>query len=177
METSTTIESIFGIEQDVKFAKLGDKEAFSRLMLKYNDSMYRIATSILNNKQDIEDAYQNTIIKCYKGIANLRSECYFKTWLIRILINECNNIIKTHKRIIPMEEIRNDSVVTHNSYSLELTDAVNHLEDSLRIVTLLFYYEDLSQKDIAKALGIPEGTVSSRLSRARSKLYEILKER
>lgn len=139
MGRSENEDFIINPEQDVKLAKLGDKEAFSRLMLKHNDAMYRIASSMLHNKQDIEDAYQNTIIKCYKSITYLRAEEYFKTWLIRILINECNNILKVHKRVIPMEEICSDSFINDNSNSLELTDAVNQLEEGLRIVTHCYF--------------------------------------
>lgn len=75
-----------------------------------------------------------------------------------------------------MEEIQSDTVSANTSMNLELTNAVNSLEDDLKIVTLLFYFEDLSLKEISTILRIPEGTVGSRLSRARSKLREILKD-
>ncbi|ASW42052.1 hypothetical protein BEN51_00560 [Clostridium isatidis] len=60
---------------------------------------------MLSEKEDIEDAIQNTIIKSYEGIIYLRKNEFFKTWLIRILINECKRIIKNNKRIIPIEEV------------------------------------------------------------------------
>lgn len=162
--------------QDVSLAKYGDKKAFERLILQYNDSIYRIAYSMLGNKQDIEDAYQNTIIKCYKGIARLKNDEFFKTWLIRVLINECNNILKHRKKVVSLEKIDDTTVISDDYSKLELTVAVNNLEAKLKIVTILYYFEDISQKRISEILSIPEGTVASRLSRARIKLFESLKE-
>ncbi|WP_027634534.1 sigma-70 family RNA polymerase sigma factor [Clostridium hydrogeniformans] len=162
---------------DVRLAKKGDKNAFERIINDNITSMYRVATSILRHKEDIEDAIQNTIIKIYESIEGLRKDDFFKTWLIRILINECNKILRNKKKIIPMEEIlHGEEVSGFNINNMDIYNAVNYLEDDLRIVTVLFYYEDLKQKDIAKVLGIKEGTVASRLSRARNKLYDILKD-
>ncbi|WP_418223063.1 sigma-70 family RNA polymerase sigma factor [Clostridium isatidis] len=177
MEFTSTIENDDSIELDVRLAKKGDKEAFSRLIENNKTSLYRVALSMLSGKQDIEDAIQNTIIKSYEGIIYLRKNEFFKTWLIRILINECKRIIKNNKRTIPIEEVNYNVGVSDNYNNLELTNAVNLLEKDLKVVTTLFYFEDIPQKEIAKLLNIPEGTVRSRLSRARKRLYEILKER
>ncbi|MBC8061297.1 MAG: sigma-70 family RNA polymerase sigma factor, partial [Clostridiaceae bacterium] len=135
------------------------------------------ALSMLGNKHDIEDAMQETIVKAYKGILNLKKEEYFKTWLIRILINECNDTLKDIRKVVSIEKVNYESSHTETLINLELTNAINLLDEDLKVVTTLFYFEDLLQKDIAKILNIPEGTVHSRLSRARSKLYEMLKER
>lgn len=161
--------------QDIKLAKKGDKAAFVRIIEENKASMYRVAVSILNNEQDVEDAFQNTIIKAYEGIGSLKKNEYFKTWLIRILINECNAILRSNKKIVHVEEF--DDKASNDFSNLELTNAVNSLDEDLRVVTTLFYFEDIPQKDIANILSIPEGTVRSRLSRARNKLYEMLKER
>ena len=161
--------------QNIKLAKKGDKAAFVRIIEENKASMYRVAVSILNNEQDVEDAFQNTIIKAYEGIGSLKKNQYFKTWLIRILINECNSILRSNKKIVHVEEF--DDKASNDFSNLELTNAVNSLDEDLRIVTTLYYFEDIPQKDIANILSIPEGTVRSRLSRARNKLYEMLKER
>lgn len=161
--------------QDIKLAKKGDKAAFVRIIEENKASMYRVAVSILNNEQDVEDAFQNTIIKAYEGIGSLKKNQYFKTWLIRILINECNAILRSNKKIVHVEEF--DDKASNDFSNLELTNAVNSLNEDLRVVTTLFYFEDIPQKDIANILSIPEGTVRSRLSRARNKLYEMMKER
>jgi RNA polymerase sigma-70 factor, ECF subfamily len=162
---------------DVRLAKRGDKDAFSRLIESNKVSMYRVAMSMLSQKQDIEDAIQNAIIKAYEGVIHLRKNEFFKTWLIRILINECKIILRNNNKVIHIDEISSE-VISNDSYSnIELTNAVGLLEEDLKIVTTLFYFEDIAQKEISRLLDIPEGTVRSRLSRARTKLYEMLKER
>lgn len=177
MEFISTTNNADSSELDVRLAKKGDKEAFARLIEGNKVSLYRIALSMLREKQDIEDAIQNSIIKAYEGVIYLRKNEFFKTWLIRILINECKLILKSNNKVSHIEDVDLVTSVSDDYSSIELTNAVNCLEEDLRIVTTLFYFEDIPQKDIAKLLGIPEGTVRSRLSRARSKLYDILKER
>lgn len=177
MEFVSEINNIDSSQLDVRLAKKGDKEAFGRLIENNKVALYRISLSMLSEKQDIEDAIQNCIIKAYEGVLYLRKEEFFKTWLIRILINECKTILKNNKRVVQMEEVSTDISACDNYSNLELTNAVNSLEEDLRTVTVLYYFEDIAQKDIAKLLGIPDGTVRSRLSRARTKLYEMLKER
>lgn len=177
MEFVSEINNIDSSQLDVRLAKKGDKEAFGRLIENNKVALYRISLSMLSEKQDIEDAIQNCIIKAYEGVLYLRKEEFFKTWLIRILINECKTILKNNKRVVQMEEVSTDISACDNYSNLELTNAVNSLEEELRTVTVLYYFEDIAQKDIAKLLGIPDGTVRSRLSRARTKLYEMLKER
>lgn len=177
MEFISTTNNADTSELDVRLAKKGDKEAFARLIEGNKVSLYRVALSMLKEKQDIEDAIQNSIIKAYEGVIYLRKNEFFKTWLIRILINECKLILKSNNKVAHIEDVDAVISVSDDYSSIELTNAVNCLEEDLRIVTTLFYFEDIAQKDIAKLLGIPEGTVRSRLSRARSKLYDILKER
>lgn len=177
MELISVIDNKDSSELDVRLAKKGDKEAFGRLIESHKVSLYRIALSMLGEKQDIEDAIQNTIIKAYEGVIYLKKDEFFKTWLIRILINECKIIIKNNRKTVHIEEMAKDLTTSDDYINLELTNAVNALEEDLRVVTTLFYFEDIPQKEIAKLLGIPDGTVRSRLSRARTKLYEILKER
>ncbi|MBL4933582.1 sigma-70 family RNA polymerase sigma factor [Clostridium paridis] len=176
MQLVTTIDNANTTELDVRLAKKGDKDAFVRLIDNNKTSMYRIALSILRNKHDIEDSIQNTIVKSFQNITYLKKDEYFKTWLIRILINECKNTVTKNKKIVNLDFIDNTESISLDSSKLELTSAINSLEDDLRIVTTLFYFEDIPQKDIAKLLNIPDGTVRSRLSRARSKLYEVLKD-
>ena len=170
-------KDIGAIDINVRKAKVGDKEAFKKLIEENKISMYRVSKAILNKEEDIEDAIGESILKAYKNISSLRNEAYFKTWLIRIVINESNNIYKKRNREIAMDK-ENFINMEHRDFykDFSLYDAINSLEDDLKITTLLYYFEDLKYKDIAKLLKIKEGTVKSRLSRAKQKLYEILKE-
>lgn len=164
------------IELDVKLAKKGDKVAFCRLIKKNENSMYRTAKAILKTDEDCADAIQEAIIKAYKNIGKLKKEEFFKTWLIRIVINESYRLLKRKNKLVPVENVIDEG----ENYNLEdesiiVRHAVNSLEEELKIVTVLHYFEDLPIKDISKVISIPEGTVKSRLSRARTKLYEVLK--
>lgn len=98
MQFISKLNSIEGGELDVRLAKKGNKEAFGRLIECNKVSMYRVAVSMLGSKEDIEDSIQNSIIKAYEGIIKLKKNEYFKTWLIRILINECKRISTKTKK-------------------------------------------------------------------------------
>ncbi len=177
MEASIEIKGKDELVLEVKRAKKGNKEAFSNLINVNKASMYRVAKSILRIEEDVEDAVSEAILKAYKGIKNLKDESFFKTWLIRIVINESNNIYKKRGREIPVEKNIFMNFETIDTYKdLTLYNAINSLEEDLRTTTILFYFEDIKYKDIAKLLNIKEGTVKSRLSRAKEKLYKILKE-
>ncbi len=152
--TSNVSVSSVGELSDVVLAKNGDKVAFERLVRKHSVSLYRVARGILKCESDIEDAAQETIIKAYKKLVSLRSDLYFKTWLIKILVNECNYILRANKKTVNLGEL--ESASANNQYeNLELFSVVQSLDPDLRIVTLLFYYEGLPQKDIAEVLGLP----------------------
>ncbi|OCA97938.1 RNA polymerase sigma factor [Clostridium beijerinckii] len=160
----------------VSKAKKGDKEAFLALIDENRLNIYRVARGILKDKEDIEDAIQNTIIKSFQKINSLKQDDYFRTWLIKILINECTQILRKGKRVTYLSE-NNDTEIYNDSYeNIDLTKAINSLNEELRVTTVLFYFEDMSTKDIAKLLKISDGTVRSRLTRARTKLKEIIGE-
>ena len=112
-----------------------------------------------------------------KNIKTLKNDDFFKTWLIRIVINESNNLYKKRQREIAFEKDHFSKIKVNDTYKdLTLHNAINSLDDDLRTITILFYFEDLKYKDIAKVLGIKEGTVKSRLSRAKERLFTMLKE-
>lgn len=173
METQK--ENVVSLE--VKRAKRGDKNAFCNLIRTNKTSMYRVAKSILNKEEDVEDAISEAILKAYKNIKSLKDESLFKTWLIRIVINESNTTYKKRSKEVVVESEHFKNVQVNDKYKdLSLYNAINSLEDDLRTTTILFYFEDMKYKDIAKILEIKEGTVKSRLSRAKEKLFNILKE-
>ncbi|MGH1284352.1 RNA polymerase sigma factor [Bacillus toyonensis] len=162
-------------ETDVSLAKKGNHEAFMALIHTEKVKMYRIAKAMLHDETNIEDAIQTTILKAYENIKKLKKEEFFQTWLIRILINECNNIIKSYKKLIIIED-HDSSIVAFDRYEdIDLCNAIQSLTEELRAVTVLYYYEDMNQESIASLLEIPKGTVKSRLSRARELLEERLK--
>lgn len=117
----------------------------------------------------------------YKNIQNLKNEEYFKTWVIRITINKCYDILKKHKlNNEKMLKAQEDVSELHTNFDnnvilqTDLQTTLELLEEDLKIVTVLYYYNDLSISEISDILNIPKGTVKSRVFRAREKLYEIL---
>ncbi|MFU7517118.1 RNA polymerase sigma factor [Clostridium sp. HCS.1] len=154
-------------------AKKGDGKAFTELIEENIKGVYRVAKGILNNEEDIEDAIQNTILKAYSNINTLKNEELFKTWLIKILINECNKIYNFNKKCISLDKVIEEQY--RDKYeNLDLKIAINSLPEELRLVIILFYFEDLKISEVSKIIGIAEGTVKSRLSRAKDKLSKII---
>lgn len=137
----------------VRKSKKGNNLAFSTLIKTYEKDLYKVAIAMTKNEEDALDCIQEAILQSYISIKDLRQEEYFKTWLIKILINKCNALLKKNKKIMNLD--------------MEITE-------DLKIIVILYYYEDMSIKDISESLNIPQGTIKSRLSRARKKLKETL---
>ena len=158
--------------EDVRRAVEGDSEAIGKIILENTQSMYRVAFSILKNEEEIYDAISNTTVIVFEKISSLRKEEFFKTWLTRILINECYKIYNQNKKIVYLENLGQDNTrgYTDTYTDFETRNLVKKLAQDLRETVILYYFEDFSVKEIAKVLEIPEGTVKSRLSRARKEL-------
>lgn len=161
--------------------KNGDEQAFAELIEQYKLPIYKTAKSILKDEDDVCDAIQDTALSIYKNIQNLKNEEYFKTWVIRITINKCYDILKKHKlNDEKMLKAQEDVSELHTNFDnnvilqTDLQTTLELLEENLRTVTVLYYYNDLSISEISDILNIPKGTVKSRVFRAREKLYEIL---
>lgn len=161
--------------------KKGDQEAFAELIEEYKLPIYKTAKAILKDEDDVCDAIQDTCLSIYKNINNLKSEQYFKTWVIRITINKCYDIISKHKlnneKIIKMQSDVSEIQSNFDSNIIAKTDlgrAMDLLEEDLKLVTVLYYYNDMSVSDISEVINIPKGTVKSRIFRAREKLHQIL---
>ena len=159
----------------VKKAKKGDKEAFSQLIKEIRIDLYKISKGFFKSEEDVKDAVSETILTAYQKIHTLENDKLFKTWIIRILINKCNDILRKSSKIIflnnEITEIAYDK--DPNEY-LDLYEAINTLNDDMKVVVILYYFNDLSISEISKITNIKEGTIKSRLSRGREKLYLIL---
>lgn len=172
--------SEFFLSNCIERAKNGDNDAFTLLIESIKVKLYKTGMAILKNDDDTCDALQDTLMNIYNNINSLRDNNYFTTWSIRIMINSCYEIIRKRKKIINIEEkITEQEDIYYQSYKeeSEVEWVLNRIDPDLKTVTILYYYDDLSVSEIAETLNIPEGTVKSRLSRAREKLYSILKEK
>ncbi|MNW63393.1 RNA polymerase sigma factor SigV [compost metagenome] len=122
------------------------------------------------------DAIQETILNAYKSVHTLREPRYFKTWLFRILINECNTILSRRSLSTAYAEVPSEKREHSSPYDeVDMREAVDRLEESKRIVVVLHYFEDLSLRQVADALNISESAVKMRLTRARQELYQKFK--
>ena len=149
-----------------------DREAFCRLVTEQETLLYNVGRTMLGNDADCRDAIQEAVLSAWKGIGRLRETRYFKTWLVRILINQCNTLLR--KRRYTDELQANMPSLAADDEQLAVRQAVEALPPKLKPVVVLYYYEDFSIEDTARALGIPRGTVKSRLSKARNCLRQTL---
>lgn len=158
----------------VKNAKKGDGEAFITLIKQYENVLYRIASRILDNEEDVADALQEAVMLGYEKIHTLKKEEYFNTWICRILINQCNSILNRNKKVIPVNEVFTEEQ-GHNCnefLKLELKDALDSLNKDYKLVMILYYVAGFNTKEISELTKDPEGTIKSRLSRAKTILRE-----
>ena len=159
----------------VRKAKEGDVDEIGKIILENMQSMYRVAFSILRTEDEISDAISNTVVIVFEKIKTLRNEEFFKTWLTRILINECYKICKQNKKIIHLENYNQEKLSYNDTYvDLEMRNLIRNLKEDLKEIVILYYFEEFSVKEISQILKIPEGTVKSRLSRARKELEKVL---
>ncbi len=142
------------MEELVKRAKVGDNQAFTELIMNIQMDLYKIAKAKIKDDDDINEAIQETIIKAYSSIKKLKDEKYFKTWIIRILINECNNIYKK-KKVNKIEEYNENVIKEADSdmintkiNNLDFFILIDKLNEDEKIVVVLFYLEEYSTKQL-----------------------------
>ena len=153
-----------------------DKEQFTQQVLAAEQTLYRVAQSMLVQDADCEDAVQDAVIAAYTHLERLQNPAYFKTWLIRILINECKKRLRQSGRSCALEEWMPAAQCTALS-DLEVRMAVEGLAPKVRLAVVLHYIEGYSVEEVGHLMHIPAGTVKSRLSKARKALKTQLEVR
>lgn len=162
------------MEELVNAAVGGNDDAFVLLMEQNMQSMYKAAWVYLKNEEDIADAIQDTILTCYEKLNTLKHPEYFKTWMIRILLNKCNNIIKKGPVYTNLEVLKDKGTLDHAFERSEWQELLGKLDEKYSIVFLMYYYEQMPVKEIGKALQISQNTVLTRLRRGKQKLRQEL---
>lgn len=177
----------------VQRAKRGDAEAYSELVRKYENKVFRLAKNITQNDEDAEDVLQDAFVKAYEHLDEFQEQSKFYTWLVRIAVNEALMRLRKRKtdRTVPLDEpvdtgeetvIREIAVWDDNpeeKYGTSelrriLDDAVQSLKPAFRTVFQLRDIEEMSTEETARALGLSIPAVKSRLLRARLQLREKL---
>ena len=153
------------------------------LVTRYENTLYRTALAILDNPAEAEDAVQDTFLRWLEKRPDFNDEEHEKAWLLRVTVNSCRDLWRGAwlKRVVlgaPTLELipAQDETIEKREEKEELMRAVNKLPGAFREAVLLHYYQGLGISEIAQMLDLPEGTISSRLSRARKKLEVLLKE-
>lgn len=161
----------------VKKAKKGNKQAFNDLIIYYQNDLYNIAKCKLHNEDDVCDAIQETILNAYSHINSLKNSYKFKSWLIKILINECNKIyLKYKNNYIEINDELTLSTEDVGSSNIEFLDLINKLNKDEQEIFILYYKEKYSTKEISNILNINESTIRSKISRGKEKIKNSLKE-
>lgn len=178
----------------VREAQVGDKRAFNQLVLSYQDRVFSLSASILGDTDTADDVTQNTFLTAYLNLARFRNGS-FRSWLFRIATNLCYDEYRrqkrhpvlsleneglTEERVSTLYDTPNSSILPEAELDkLELRQTIQHALNQLdaghRSVVILVDQFDLDYKETAQILGIPIGTVKSRLARARMRLKQLLK--
>lgn len=167
------------MEELVEKAKNNDKRAFSELIIAIEKELYLIAKTKLENDDDIGDAIQETIYKSYKNIKKLRDNSIFKTWTIKILMNECNNIFKKKSKYsTSYEEKEMEKYLATNDKleDLEFDVLIQNLDTEEKLILTLYYCSKYTIKEISKIAKINENTIKSKMARAKNKIRKQFEE-
>lgn len=148
---------------------------FCEKVSQYRYQFYITAYAVLGNETDAEDAVCNAILNGYEHLAQLKNPKKFKAWMLTITKNEALKLCRKRMELLGDENVERLLPPSYDRHN-ELWDIVQTLKDEYRIVIVLFYYNDLSLRDISSVLDISVGTVKSRLDRGRKLLKDALGE-
>jgi RNA polymerase sigma-70 factor (ECF subfamily) len=172
-------------DPDVERARSGDVDAFVALIERRQDRMVRVASAILGNRPDADDAIQETLVSIWRELPRLRAAAQFDAWADRILVNACRLVLRRRNRrsvreiasVSDSPDTTSPAVPSHDGAVVE-RDAFDRAFESLDVDTrsllVLRHLEGRSVAEIASVLSIPTGTVKSRLFTARRALEDAL---
>ena len=150
-----------------------DPGRLEEVITTYQDTLYRAALAILGDAQEAEDAVQDAFLRCWEKAPEFESGEHAKAWLLRVTVNGGKSRLRApwRRRTAPLL----DTYPADGPEERETLEAVQALPAADRAVVHLYYYEGYKTAEIAAMTGQREGTVRSRLSRARARLRELLK--
>lgn len=154
-----------------------DKTSFTAAVERYQDTVYRVALHVLASPQDADDAVQEVFLRLYTAQKPFQGEEHLRRWLLRVTVNYCRDVLRSpwRKRRASLEEVPPQPVFQQPEEEA-LYQAVMALPEIYRIVLVLYYYEELSAREIGALLNLETSAVTTRLSRARAKLKKQLGE-
>ncbi|MGE8207488.1 sigma-70 family RNA polymerase sigma factor [Heyndrickxia sp. NPDC080065] len=155
----------------------GDDEAFLSVIHTHKLALYKTALAYLKNEEEAIEAIQEVTFRAYRNIHELRKPAYVKTWLIRIMINYCQNHLKKSRRTLYNDDLLLRQGKSDDYTYIELEEAMSKLDDDLCELLYLKYFHGLKIKDIAVMWKCPEGTIKTRLRNALRLLRSMLEEK
>ena len=150
------------------------KEQLGELIIASEETLYRVAKSLLYNDADCADAIQEAIVKAFSKLHTLKEDTYAKTWLVKIVMNECYAIMRKEKRIISLDDYQMEDQASEQDDYSELYEAIFKLPEPVKLCVTLYYLEGYSVKELAQILDVTESAVKNRLLKARAVLKESL---
>lgn len=166
----------------VKRAQRGDGRAFHDLVDRHAAALYALAVLLVGQAADAEDVLQETFAGAFRGLTGFRNESSVKTWLTRILVRQAARHHRQRGRAGGIRALteeppaRGPGASQRADVRMDFTQALRSLADEPREAIVLRELQGLSYEEIAGLLGVPRGTVESRLFRARRRLQELLKD-
>ena len=160
----------------IQRARKGDGEAFVALMEAHKQSLYAIARSYFGSGMDAEDAVAQTVMNAWEKLHTLRQPAYFKTWLTKILLNNCHDILRQRKNIVTLDALPEREGAEDDHGDLYFEELLSRLSPTLRTAMQLYYGEGFNTREIGDILGLSSGTVTARLKRGRDILARLEKE-
>ncbi|MFT6756093.1 MAG: RNA polymerase sigma factor (sigma-70 family) [Urechidicola sp.] len=166
----------------------GDSNSFSVLVERYQNMVFALALKMLKHREESEEVSQDTFIKVYKSLSKFNGESKFSTWIYRIAYNTCLDRIKKNSKYnnnVEINEITSNEIshtesifdsLENKERSIIVKQCMDKLPEDERIIIHLFYFEELSLKEIVEIVSMTEGNVKVKLFRARKKLFSIFKE-
>ena len=145
-------------------------EEFAERIVAMQGTLYRVASSILPQLCDREDAVQSCVERAWRKQASLRDASRLEAWVTRILINECYALLRTRKRETPVDSM--PEMAAPQGSNPDLYRFFTGLPDKLRLPMVLYYLEGYDVRQVAAMLRLPEGTIKSRLARGREKMKQ-----
>jgi RNA polymerase sigma-70 factor (ECF subfamily) len=158
-------------DETIEACKRGDMAAYQRIYERYEQPLLRTACRMLRRQEDAEDAVQETFLKLHRGINGFRSGARFSTYLFRILLNTCYDVLRLRNKA-GFEDLDADLLPHYSSHEAEhsLKEAVEALPRQMKACFVLFAVEEFTQDEVARILDISVGSVKVNVHRARQKL-------